>query len=120
MKLISLLVFVLISLLVSLSSGDESTSLNSLSLEEAKKLTVKKLKALLNEKGLECKGCAEKDDFAKLYFENQHLPNVENQPKAGETTREKEADKNKDEKMDEVWPERFPSAYSLTCPDTMF
>ena len=45
--------------------------------DEAKKMTIKDLKANIKERGLECKGCSEKDDYVKLFFDNQHIPKVE-------------------------------------------
>jgi hypothetical protein len=29
---------------------------------------------MLSERGLECKGCADKDDYVQMSFSNQHLP----------------------------------------------
>ena len=45
--------------------------------EEARKLSTKVLKAKLVERGLQCKGCSEKDDYIKLFVDNQHLPIIE-------------------------------------------
>lgn len=50
----------------------EETS--SYSVEELKKMPIKKLRQFLAARGLECKGCAEKDDFVKLCFENKDVP----------------------------------------------
>ena len=47
-----------------------------LSLDEVRKLSIKQLKKNLSEIGLECKGCAEKDDYVKLFYDNQNLPKV--------------------------------------------
>ena len=65
--------------------------------EEAKKLPVKKLKALLKDKGLECKGCAEKEDFAKMFVENQLKPDLKKEP-----IKEKKEKQKDDAKMEEV------------------
>lgn len=32
------------------------------------------LKQMLSQRGLECKGCADKDDYVQMSFSNQHLP----------------------------------------------
>jgi hypothetical protein len=29
---------------------------------------------MLSDRGLECKGCADKDDYVQMSFSNQHLP----------------------------------------------
>ena len=40
----------------------------------------KELKKFLAERGLSCNGCAEKDDFVKMAFENQDTPIVPKEP----------------------------------------
>jgi hypothetical protein len=65
--------------------------------EEAKKFPVKKLKALLKDRGLECKGCAEKEDFAKMFVENQLKPDLKKEP-----VKEKKEKPKDDAKMEEV------------------
>ena len=44
--------------------------------EEIAKMRVKQLKVLLRERGIVCKGCAEKSDFVSLVKESIHLPKV--------------------------------------------
>jgi hypothetical protein len=51
----------------------------SITEEAARKFTIKKLKSLLAERGLSCKGCAEKEDFVRLFVENQHSTLVQKQ-----------------------------------------
>jgi hypothetical protein len=46
----------------------------SLTVDEIKKMPVKKLKQFLAARGLECKGCAEKEDFVKMAFDNKDTP----------------------------------------------
>jgi hypothetical protein len=81
------------------------------SADEAKKFTIRKLKGLLAERGLKCKGCAEKDDFVKMFVENQHLEMVSGKKKEEEPQsqtpppEQPEIDKKE---MDEVmWFMRF-------------
>jgi len=45
-----------------------------LGLGEVRKLRLKDIRGRLAARGLECRGCAEKDDYAQLYFEQQHAP----------------------------------------------
>lgn len=42
-----------------------------------KKMRIKDLKRFLNDRGLACKGCAEKEDFVKMAEENKDAPIVE-------------------------------------------
>lgn len=44
--------------------------------EQLTKLPVKKLRGILEKRGLECKGCSEKSEFVTKVYENQHLPEV--------------------------------------------
>lgn len=41
--------------------------------KDLSKLRVKQLKAILSERGVECKGCVEKDEFIKKVQETEHL-----------------------------------------------
>lgn len=66
--------------------------------DEAQKLPIKKLKHLLDERGLQCKGCAEKSDFVDLFIQHQHLPILEK----NEEKVPKEKQKVDDKKIDEV------------------
>ena len=43
-------------------------------MEEFSKLPIKKLRQFLKDRGIECKGCAEKSDFVTMAFENKDLP----------------------------------------------
>lgn len=53
---------------------------------------------MLLERGLECKGCADKEDYVKMAFDNQHLPTippaaiVDAKPKEDEAAKKKELD----------------------------
>ena len=52
------------------------------------KMRIKQLKKFLHERGLECKGCAEKTDYVKMAMANEHAPLVEKkrpdkEPKSG-------------------------------------
>ena len=46
----------------------------SLTNEDIKKLPIKRLRQFLAERGLECRGCAEKDDYVKMVYENRDTP----------------------------------------------
>lgn len=48
----------------------------SKTLEEYQKLSVRTLKGILKAKGLDCKGCSEKADYAAKAFESQDLPDL--------------------------------------------
>ena len=41
--------------------------------KDLSKLRVKQLKAILGERGVECKGCVEKEEFIKMVQETEHL-----------------------------------------------
>lgn len=41
--------------------------------KDVSKLRVKQLKAILSERGIECKGCVEKEEFIKLVLDTEHL-----------------------------------------------
>ncbi len=45
--------------------------------EEARKMTIKQLRKALARKGIQCKGCVEKDEFVSMLVSNQNLPEVE-------------------------------------------
>lgn len=45
--------------------------------KDLSKLRVKQLKAILSERGVECKGCLEKEEFIKKVQETEHLANDE-------------------------------------------
>ena len=55
------------------SCGD-STTLALKSLDEIKKMRLKDIRAQLEERGLSCSGCAEKQDYESLLFEKQSEP----------------------------------------------
>ena len=42
--------------------------------EDMKKLPIKRLRQFLAARGLECRGCAEKDDYVKMAYENRDTP----------------------------------------------
>lgn len=46
-------------------------------IQDITKLRVKQLKQILSERGVECKGCVEKDEFVKRVKETEHLANDE-------------------------------------------
>jgi len=48
-----------------------------MSIEELNKLPGKQLRAMLDKKGVVCKGCSEKIDFVNRVFETQELPDKE-------------------------------------------
>ena len=52
----------------------ETVDVDLLEMDAIKKLPIKALRKKLLERGVECKGCAEKDDFVTLYHEKQALP----------------------------------------------
>jgi hypothetical protein len=88
------LLTVLLLVLVVLSRGEideatiEEAGKRKSTLDDYQKLSVKSLRAMLKAKGLDCKGCSEKWEFAKMVFESQDIPNVEPagaQTKAGYT-----------------------------------
>lgn len=76
MKFVSLFLFLAAFLLAICVQAEESSGSGepTLSLDEIKKMPVKKLRQFLAARGLECKGCAEKDDFVKMAFENKDTP----------------------------------------------
>jgi mesencephalic astrocyte-derived neurotrophic factor len=41
--------------------------------EDIKKLRVKQLKSILSDRGVECDGCIEKEDFVKRVLETAHM-----------------------------------------------
>lgn len=45
--------------------------------KDLSKLRVKQLKQILAERGVECKGCVEKDEFVKMVQDTEHLSNDE-------------------------------------------
>merc|ERR1719230_162289 len=45
--------------------------------KDLSKLRVKQLKSILAERGVECKGCIEKDEFIKMVQDTEHLQNIE-------------------------------------------
>jgi hypothetical protein len=71
----------------------------SLTYDEIMKLPVKKIRKLLNDRGLSCKGCSEKEEFVKMAYDNIDLPiKVKVAPPKTEDTQE-DKDKNIDEVM---------------------
>lgn len=75
MKFISIL-FLLAACFAACVQAEEASAAGeqSLTMDEIKKMPVKKLKQFLAARGLECKGCAEKEDFVKLAFDNRDTP----------------------------------------------
>jgi CheY-like chemotaxis protein len=45
--------------------------------QDLTKLRVKQLKSILLDRGVECKGCVEKEEFIKKVQETEHLANIE-------------------------------------------
>jgi hypothetical protein len=45
--------------------------------QDLSKLRVKQLKQILAERGVECKGCVEKEEFVKRVQETEHLASEE-------------------------------------------
>lgn len=45
--------------------------------KDLSKLRVKQLKSILADRGVECKGCIEKEEFIQKIQETEHLANVE-------------------------------------------
>lgn len=45
--------------------------------KDLNKLRVKQLKSILADRGVECKGCLEKEEFIKMVQDTEHLVNVE-------------------------------------------
>lgn len=45
--------------------------------KDLSKLRVKQLKSILADRGVECKGCLEKDEFIKKVQDTEHMANVE-------------------------------------------
>lgn len=41
--------------------------------EDFKKMRVKQLKQILADRGVECKGCSEKDEFVKRVLDTAHM-----------------------------------------------
>jgi len=50
---------------------------DNLEKQDLSKLRVKQLKAILADRGVECKGCVEKEEFIKKVQETEHLQSVE-------------------------------------------
>lgn len=64
----------------------------------------------MKDRGLECKGCSEKEDYVKMAFENQDAPKIENStPK--QPPEEEKLDK---EQLDEVWAATHQSRCAVT------
>jgi len=75
-----------------------------LTLQEIQKLSLKQLKSMLWERGLECKGCAEKVDFATLLSQNMNSPIVRStDSQNAEKKRAPKDDNRKDADMEEVY-----------------
>ena len=77
----------LIVLLVHCALGqEEATDSAAVETPDFQKMRVKQLKRFLHERGLVCKGCAEKDDFVKMAVENKDAPLMKaEKPKAPPT-----------------------------------
>lgn len=80
------LIFLVLALLLALSNGEgleseqdattPTSEVEVLTLEQLAKLPIKKLRVLLNKKGLQCKGCSEKSEYVTKVHESQGLPDV--------------------------------------------
>ena len=73
------------------ANGEDATApATPTTIEELKKMPIKKLRQFLFARGLECRGCAEKEDFVKLAFENIDTPLKAAAPPAEEPEKSKE------------------------------
>ena len=71
--------------------------------EELAKMPVKKLRQFLAARGLECKGCAEKEDFVKMAFANKDTPLKQAaEPAATPEDDSPEAKRKKDKEMEDL------------------
>ena len=82
------------------SNGEDATAQpeDAVSLESLKKMPIKKLRQFLFARGLECRGCAEKEDFVKLAFDNIDTPLKPVAPPVAEV----EPEKTKEQKDKEL------------------
>jgi hypothetical protein len=75
---------------------------------------------MLAERGLECKGCAEKEDYVTMTFDNQHLPiipPVETPPTSEEPEDEEAKKKSVDDIMESLKKGGFGGAKMFTKED---
>ena len=102
-----MLIFILFMLLIANGLSQDVTQ------TDAKKMTVKQLKNELKKRGLECKGCAEKEDFIDLFLKNQHLE-VKDVPVAGQKKEVPPADSESEtKKADDIAKVTFINVISL-------
>jgi len=104
-----LFVLLVLGLAIALLSGevvepvqnvDAATATNEvLSLEQIAKLPIKKLRGMLEKKGLDCKGCSEKSEYVTKVHDSQELPDVEAAPVPEEPYQQPPIDQDK---MDEL------------------
>ena len=92
--------FVALFLLVAcMSNAEDATApATPTTIEELKKMPIKQLRQFLFARGLECRGCAEKEDFVKLAFENIDTPLKAATPPAPQ----EEPEKTKEQKDKEL------------------
>jgi len=69
-----LLVLALVAFLAVATAQEDASVVAPPTQEELAKMPVKKLRQFLAARGLECKGCAEKEDFVKMAFDNKDTP----------------------------------------------
>ena len=79
---------------------------------------------MLSQRGLECKGCTDKEDYIKMAFENQHLP-ILPPPATPEPVREKD-DPLKKKEVDDVsivfnnpCASAYPTSFIYYCARTV-
>jgi hypothetical protein len=110
MRNIIILIVALLSVFSNADDIDIATNGNPTthnSYVELKALPIKMLRFMLSSRGLECKGCAEKDDFIKMAFENQHLPILPPKEKEEEKApavpvKEEESEEKKKKDLDDI------------------
>jgi len=92
-----LLLILLIILYISLVSCNDETS--ELSLDDIKKMKVKELRRFLYDRGLNCKGCSEKEEFVNKVFENRNIPMKESEKKQEQEKIDPEEEARKDKEI---------------------
>lgn len=102
--------------------GEVEESIKRISFDDVKKLPMKEIKKFLIERNLQCKGCTEKEDYVKLYFENQHIAIIASKEKKIEDDlKNNDDDKEKSQKlkdlMDELKKGGFGGAKMFTKED---
>lgn len=77
MKCVLFLLLTFLCLCCVLGQEDADASATPAETLNFSKMRIKQLKKFLKDRGLECKGCAEKSDFVKMATENEDTPVVE-------------------------------------------